>query len=721
MKISPLHLQYVISLSFTAATTFLLAIFVYLRNSKRLLNKLFAFYSISITCWCVGQIFLTIASNYSKTDALLWGRLLHIGVVFIPTTFVHFAFVILDLKPNKKLLSLSYLLSFAFLLSIPSKYFIPDAIPKLSFRFFITAGVLYYFLIVFFVFMVTYGLYRLYKGYKQSTGIKQNQLKYLFWSSLFGYLGGSPNLLLVLGFELYPLNPFGTYAVGSYIFVIGYAILKFNLMDIKIASTRAGLFTIVYTLVLGIPLGLTVWGKYWLQDSLGSDWYWAPVILAIVLASAGPFILIKLIRQAEAVILKEEKRYQQAISDLTKTIIEIRDLDKLLDEETSTITKEVKVSFCAMYLKSGEYESFRLKSVHPEESKSCSPEFISYDDSLITTLNAHNKPLLSEEVGKHDKIFLDSGLVIPCFGKDGLLSVIILGAKQNNQMYTNDDLLVLENLSYATSLAIENCTYWKEIEERQRKARIQEMDTYSYSLAHEINNPMQTVLGETLLLKEELPQEITDEAKRREIEKAFDLILEAARRVFSMVKAIRDFGAPVTGEEKPLKIEDVVESFSSLFLPQIRGKGIIFEKIMPTFVKSIFIRGEKPELMQVLVNLANNAVHALIDAQEKKIILKVDFPRRDWVKISFSDTGYGIGKEKLRTIFAAFVTSKASTEGTGMGLYYAKKVIDRYKGRIWAESEGKGKGATFIIELPIAKDITKDDLKEDSFKRKRVF
>ena len=95
-----------------------------------------------------------------------------------------------------------------------------------------------------------------------------------------------------------------------------------------------------------------------------------------------------------------------------------------------------------MYLKSEEYKSFRLKScLLPWRSKSRFPEFVAYDDSLVVSLNACGKPLLSAEAGKHDKFLFDSGLVIPCFGKDGLLNIIILGAKPNNQIYTDDDIL----------------------------------------------------------------------------------------------------------------------------------------------------------------------------------------------------------------------------------------------------------------------------------------
>lgn len=110
-----------------------------------------------------------------------------------------------------------------------------------------------------------------------------------------------------------------------------------------------------------------------------------------------------------------------------------------------------------IYLIQEEYKAFQLKSCYPKGAKSQFQEFIPLDDSLIGILNQRKKPLLSEEIGHQDKINLDSGVVIPLFGKSGLLGFIVLGAKQNNQMYTNDDLLVLETFSYNTGSTIENC------------------------------------------------------------------------------------------------------------------------------------------------------------------------------------------------------------------------------------------------------------------------
>ena len=69
--------------------------------------------------------------------------------------------------------------------------------------------------------------------------------------------------------------------------------------------------------------------------------------------------------------------------------------------------------------------------------------------------------------------------------------------------------------------------------------------------------------------------------------------------------------------------------------------------------------------------------------------------------IEFKDNGYGIKKELLEDIFLDFVTTKASTEGAGMGLARVRKIIQAHNGKVWAESEGQNQGACVYAELPL--------------------
>jgi len=625
-------------------------------------------------------------------------------VIFIPSTFTHFILTFLKVDYGKRINVCNYLISLFLGLTVYTRLFARDIGPFLVFPYWLKPRFPFFIHSIHFFTNIIYSHFLMLRAIKYYSGILKNQVLYIFIGPAIGFSAGAINYLT---WYRVPIPPFLNFLVSISVVFVSYAIIKYRLMDIRVALTRAGVFIAVYLLVLGIPFWIGF--KY-----LGQGPWILPVSIMAVFATAGPFIYIFLQRRAEDALLKERRRYQETINNLSETMIEIRDIEKLLPTITSTVGEAVKIKFAMIFLKQDEYKSFQLKSCYPKEAKSRCQELIPLDDALISILNQRRKPLLSEEIGHQDKINLDSGVLIPCFGKEGLRAILVLGAKANNQMYTPDDLLVFETLSYNTSFAIENCTFWKEIEDRHRKARLQEMDAFSYSLAHEIDNPMTFVCNLARFLKEHFLKYITDPEERKEVEEMCNIIMEGSERVMGMVKAIRQFGQKTTGELEPLNLQEVIEGFFKLYSPELKANFIIFSKEMPDEI--IYVKGVAAELQQVLMIFAKNAIHAMMYSQEKKIYLKVIKVNQSTVRIAVSDTGYGIKKENLHTIFEPFFTSKASTEGTGMGLHNAKGFVLRHQGRIWAESEGEGKGATFIFELPILQDVKPEDFKKKDSK-----
>lgn len=713
---------FTISSIINALTSFTFCFFVLTRNPRSQLNRSFAFFAFSVGFWAVNHFLAFSIQN--QAAALFFHRALMAGAIFIPSTFFHFVCVFLDIYDKKKILILySYIASIIFFASDFTPLFIPSVSKKLFFEYFENFGPMYHPFLVMFAGLTLYSHYLMFRVFRSASGSRKNQIKYVFAGTLIGFIGGSTSFFLVYNI---PIPPIGNCLVTVYIIMVAIAIIRDHLMDITIFAVRSAIFLIVYLIVLGIPIGLATVGKEWLVG-LGNNWHLGLLLFGMALASAGPFIFMYFQRRAENKLREEERRYQLAITNLTKRIAEIHILNDLLDTETSTVAKEVKVAFCAIYLKEDEYKSFQLKSVYPEEKKSGFPEFLTYSDSLINALNTHMKPLSSEEAGSHEKINLDSGLVVPCFGKEGLLAIIFLGAKPNNTMYTADDTLTFENLSYSTSLAIENCTYWKELEDKHRQDRVYEMDLFSYSLAHEIDNPMSIMRTGIEWIRRYFINEFNPAPeKKAEIERYCGYLMETQQRVSTMVKAIEDFGKKTEGNLEPLKVEAVLAGFTDLYLPHFKHHGIYFTKELPK-EKIPFIRGIKQELEEVLVILANNSIYALQEMKvrqerfsQPKVGIKVDLLNNDWLRIIFSDNGEGIRKEDLKLIFNAFVTTKPSSCGTGMGLYNAIRIIEKHRGRIWAESEGKDKGATFIMELPVAKDVSEEDFEKEE-QKKRIF
>ena len=237
-------------------------------------------------------------------------------------------------------------------------------------------------------------------------------------------------------------------------------------------------------------------------------------------------------------------------------------------------------------------------------------------------------------------------------------------------------------------------------------------------MAHEIDNPNYALLGslgslEMALddLKDIIPQDRMEHLKSKISRARFN-----SKRISKMIQAVREFSKASTGELKPIKFEWIIDSFLSIIQPLINYNGITYTQELPKEV--VWLRANKIEIEQVLVNLATNSVQAINEiwqAQQntpeskKEITLKAYEAGQNILRIDFSDTGPGIKKEILEDIFLDFVTTKASSVGTGLGLSISRKIIQKHNGKIRAESDGENRGATFYIELLIPSDITEEE------------
>src|SRR5256712_3885907 len=208
-------LLYLISaLGLTSFATLFLGVLVSILKWKSRISTVFLLYSLSIAWWSFLQILLM--TSTTRANAIMWARIMEAGAFFIPAFFVHFVALFLELKTKRWILPGAYACSFIIAGLCMTTYMVNDAVPKLYFNFMMTPGPLFPFALLFFLSSVVYGNYELYKAYTSSSGLRRNQLAYLFWSSLLGYIGGSANFFFVYDIDIPVLNPFGTYAIPLY-------------------------------------------------------------------------------------------------------------------------------------------------------------------------------------------------------------------------------------------------------------------------------------------------------------------------------------------------------------------------------------------------------------------------------------------------------------------------------------------------------------------------
>jgi len=157
--------------------------------------------------------------------------------------------------------------------------------------------------------------------------------------------------------------------------------------------------------------------------------------------------------------------------------------------------------------------------------------------------------------------------------------------------------------------------------------------------------------------------------------------------------------AKVSGMQESVAPKDLVEDALQINAPSFSRTGLKVIRDIDETVPNV--QAEKHKVLQILVNLFRNAKNAMesVPRKERKLTVGIHRKGRDWVKITVRDQGCGIAPENLTRIFSHGFTTK--TDGHGFGLHIGALAAQEMGGSLIAESDGPGKGAVFILELPI--------------------
>jgi signal transduction histidine kinase len=210
-------------------------------------------------------------------------------------------------------------------------------------------------------------------------------------------------------------------------------------------------------------------------------------------------------------------------------------------------------------------------------------------------------------------------------------------------------------------------------------------------VAHEINNPMTTILTSAMLIQEEMDPE---DPNYEELQ----IIADETKRCSRIVKSLLDFARhskPSIGEND---VNDIVREGITLTRKQANFNDVTLEENLYEDLPPIQV--DKDQIEQVVINLSQNAIEAT-DPGGKVTFTTRPGAKEGTVEIVVSDTGKGIPKEDLRKIFEPFYTTKES--GTGLGMAITLGHIHQHGGIINVHSK-PGHGTTFIVRLPIKKE-----------------
>jgi PAS domain S-box-containing protein len=239
---------------------------------------------------------------------------------------------------------------------------------------------------------------------------------------------------------------------------------------------------------------------------------------------------------------------------------------------------------------------------------------------------------------------------------------------------------------------VKDITQLKQIERRlelnDRMASIGELVS---GIAHELNNPLTSVIGIAKLLQE---KDINNDIKED-----LDIVSSEAERAARIVKNLLSFARKHTPEKQLSQMNNIIEDVLLLRSYELKVNNIkVIKHLDPSLPQ---IKADYFQMQQVILNVVVNAEYFMKKANNQGVLTIRTEKVGSMIRISIADDGPGITVNDLPRIFDPFFTTKEVGQGTGLGLSICHGIVTEHGGNMYALSD-YGKGATFVIELPIS-------------------
>jgi len=679
-------------------------------------------------------MFVIGSTNNSETAYLGW-RLFVVGIVLIALFYYHVVYIFCELKSN-------YLLSFFY---IESAIFILLTIftnitigPKVYFSFnqifYIHANFLYTFFFSIWSVVVGISFYELYKYIQHSKGIRNTQAKYLILAMFFGFGGGLNTAPAAWGFSVYP---YGQIFVCIYGAVITYAIFRHQLLDVRVAVSRFGIFIFVYSLVLGIPIWIGL-------KMFGTGKWLVPVGIMAVLATLGPSIYIFLQKRAEDKLLRDSRRIQSVLIKFSIGLSSIRQLQKLLKLIINGLGGSLGLDFTGVYLLDQSHNEYLLRLSDPEFKEEVK---IKFDHPLLGRLLDKKGPLALDELKheldtekkeKADELIsiidlfqsLNGVLIIPAIKEDIVLAFVVLGKTRVKEIHSREFLDVLTVVGNQIALAIENAIFYEETgkdwTQRAHESRVKTMGAMSTGIAHQIRNRLNTISSQGLGIKDlfgsvdssKITTQQFDEIKK-EYDEAMERIFNNIRKGAEICDGIKKYAKKTEDKPEIVKLEDAITG--AMRLLELARTNVNFT-LMQENTKEIVLWTNFTMLEDILLNMFDNSNDAIASKKEAIKVGEIENgndsfrvnvyanPNGKMCEIIVEDNGKGILPEHLeedKGVNVMWFTTKGYQKGTGMGVPMMREFVKFNGGTFKIESEYK-KWTRIIFTLPLATEEQKN-------------
>ncbi len=288
-----------------------------------------------------------------------------------------------------------------------------------------------------------------------------------------------------------------------------------------------------------------------------------------------------------------------------------------------------------------------------------------------------------------EPVGLVSMIVVPLTGRQETIGALTLATSRSGRRYTSAELALAEEIARRASLAVENVRLY-----REEQAAVQARDDLAAIAAHDLRNPLSTIVMTAALLGERDGLASATGAATLRIQRA-------AQRMQALIDQMLDIaklhGGRFVVEPRPELVGNILDASAEMFQPLAADKSVRLQVI--DGCKTRRVSADRERVLQVLSNLLGNAIK--FTPRDGTVTVSAE-PIGTSARFSVADTGPGMSAEQCAHVFDRYWQAKTITrEGSGLGLWIAKAIVEAHGGEIVVDST-VGRGSTFSFTLPLA-------------------
>jgi PAS domain S-box-containing protein len=225
-------------------------------------------------------------------------------------------------------------------------------------------------------------------------------------------------------------------------------------------------------------------------------------------------------------------------------------------------------------------------------------------------------------------------------------------------------------------------------------ARVATMSALTASIAHEVNQPLSGIITNASTCLRMLDADPPDLAGARETARR---TIRDGNRASDVINRLRTLFSRREFTLEPVDLNEAIQEVVALSSGDLQRSRVILQPELADDLPSVI--GDRVQLQQVVLNLLLNAVDAMsrVDDRPRFLLIRTEREDGDHARVTVRDSGTGVGFQDMDKCFNAFYTTKAG--GMGVGLSVSRSIVERHRGRIWAEAN-EGPGTTFIFSIP---------------------